>query len=78
MSKECLVSLASMYNEVPRISEQYTKFDLQVIDTEWRNLKIIDLSDNIKSIKYVDEFWTFLYNWECDGEFKFKNLAGFE
>lgn len=66
-----------MFNEVPRISTQYSQYDLQVIDTEWRKLKIIDLCDTIKTIKYVDEFWTFLYNWECDGEFKFKNVASF-
>lgn len=76
LSKECLVSLASLY-EVPRISQQYSQFDLQVIDTEWRKLRMIDFSDSIKTIKYVDEFWMCLYNWECDGEFKLKNVAGF-
>lgn len=32
---------------------------------------------SLSTIKYVDEFWVYLYNRESDGEFKFKNVAGF-
>lgn len=77
LSNECLDSLVSVIEEVPRISQQYTQSDLQLIDTEWRMLKVVDLDDTVKAIKYVDDFWIYLYNWECDGIFKFKTVAGF-
>lgn len=36
LSNDCLSSLASINIEVPRIVQQYTENDLQIIDTEWR------------------------------------------
>lgn len=77
LSNECLVSLVSLIDEVPRISQHYTQSDLQQIDTEWRLLKVVELDDSVKSIKNVDDFWIYLYNWECDGYYKFKNVADF-
>ncbi|XP_050543430.1 uncharacterized protein LOC126906716 isoform X1 [Daktulosphaira vitifoliae] len=77
LSNMCINSLYTINQEIPRIAQQYNESELQMIDSEWRMLRIINLNSFITNIKDVDEFWINLYNLECDGEFKFRNVANF-
>lgn len=57
--------------------KDHQETDLQATDDEWRKLAIDSSIDPSVKQKNVEDFWVYLYNWEIDGEFKFKNLATF-
>lgn len=76
LSKHRLVSLNSFFDDVPRIVNRYQDIDLQKIDDEWRKLVIVEIEPSLKQ-NHVEDFWVYLYNWEIEGEYKFKNVAKF-
>lgn len=72
-----MVSLISIFNDVPRIVSFYNAEELQNIDNQWRKLENFELSDTVKALDDTEDFWVSLYQLQIDGEYPFKCVSEF-
>lgn len=72
-----MISLISIFNDVPRIVSFYNAEELQNIDNQWRKLENFEFSDTVKALDDTEDFWVSLYQLQIDFECPFKCVSEF-
>jgi len=71
-------SMVPVLSLVPRIKAFFNDQEIQAIDDEWRKLPLVELPDDVTSIKSTESFWAKLMDIQNEEEeFIFRTLTKF-